>query len=87
MRQRRRAHIFGAQCLPLIAGQVVCLRCGLVRRIGDWPTGRRRKCSPGLTYAYLGDGATGQHRRSDDRVFLRSHGHAGYWQARKRASS
>lgn len=48
----RRKHYFGAQVLPLSANAVVCHNCGHVARIGQWPTGKRRKCSPGHAYEY-----------------------------------
>lgn len=40
----RRRHYFHAEILPLIQNRVICLHCEKVVAIGNWPTGKRRKC-------------------------------------------
>jgi len=71
-----RRHYFGAQCIPLNQNKVVCLNCGKVTKIGDWPTGKRAKCSPTRRYRYLSDGATGQVSTRTGRLRVRSLGFA-----------
>ena len=68
-------HYNGAQALPLAENKVVCLRCGRVTMMGQWPTGKRSKCSPGHTYVYLGNGATGRRIRSSGKAVQMSKGH------------
>jgi hypothetical protein len=71
-------HYFGAQALPLQQGRVVCLNCGSVAKIGQWPTGKRAKCSPTLRLAHLPNGATGQQSMATGMVAKRTDGHSGY---------
>ena len=77
-----RRHSFGAQCVPLIWGHVVCLHCGKVVKIGDWPTGRRAKCSPTRRLIHIGDGGTGSTSEATKLSFQRSPGHSGYYRVK-----
>jgi hypothetical protein len=67
------------QALPLIANQVVCNRCGAVAKIGQWPTGKRAKCSTTRTLIHLPDSATGNKSKATELQFQRTAGHAGYY--------
>lgn len=71
----RRRHYFGAQTLPLHENRAVCLNCGLVVTIGKWPQGKRRKCSPGHSFAHAANGATARLHRRTGRLQIMSKGH------------
>jgi hypothetical protein len=73
-----RTHYFGAQCIPLNRNRIVCTHCGKVKAIGQSTAGRRAKCSPTLSYEYLGNGATGQRSAASGKLTIRSQGHTEY---------
>lgn len=75
---KSRSHYHGAQALPLNLNIVVCLHCGKPSKIGHYPTGRRRKCSPTRRFTNLSNGATGQRSTATGKIMKRTPGHDGY---------